>query len=197
MNIIHSVINHSRTPHSRESGKAEKHWIPGQARNDKLHNTCIAIYRNQSGAALVIALAMMIVLTLVGLASIFTSTFEIKISGNKRGSTGAFYRSDSGVQATLANLENFNLTRFGSNNKYENVLNNTSYGNTNPTNAYVILYHDTSQSGAPRGSGMSATHVDFIHFIITSTAQDQMDLSPIKSTCTIDQKVVRLIPAAE
>jgi len=63
--------------------------------------------KDQSGAVLVIALIMMIVLTLIGLASTFTSTFEIKLSGNKRGSTDAFYAAEGGVQATLANPANF------------------------------------------------------------------------------------------
>src|SRR4030042_518611 len=63
--------------------------------------------KDQSGAVLVIALIMMIVLTLIGLASTFPSTFEIKLSGNKRGSTDAFYAAEGGVQATLANPANF------------------------------------------------------------------------------------------
>ncbi len=63
--------------------------------------------KNQSGSALVIALIMMIVLTLIGLASMFTSTFEIKLSGNKRASTDSFYAAEGGVQATLANPANF------------------------------------------------------------------------------------------
>ena len=62
---------------------------------------------NQSGLALVVALTMMIVLTLIGLASMFTSTFEIKLSGNKRASTDSFYAAEGGVQATLANSGNF------------------------------------------------------------------------------------------
>jgi len=68
--------------------------------------------KNQSGAALVIALIMMIVLTLIGLASTFTSTFETRLSGNKRGSTDAFYAADGGVQATLANSANFNPSNY-------------------------------------------------------------------------------------
>jgi hypothetical protein len=68
--------------------------------------------KNQSGAALVIALIIMIVLTLIGLASTFTSTFEISLSGNKRGSTDAFYAADAGVQAALANPANFNTSSY-------------------------------------------------------------------------------------
>ena len=152
--------------------------------------------RNQSGIAIVLALVMMITLTLVGLASIFSSTFEIKLSGNKRASTDAFYGADSGVQVTMSNIENFSLARYGTNNKYENVLGDIANPNPNPTHAYIVLYHNTGQTGSPRGSGMG-THVDFIHFLITSTGQDQVDSGSNKSTCTIEQKVVRLVPAAE
>jgi hypothetical protein len=49
------------------------------------------IIKDQSGAALVVALIMIVVLTLIGLASTFSSTFEISLSGNKRLSTDAFY----------------------------------------------------------------------------------------------------------
>ena len=65
---------------------------------------------NQSGAALVIALIMMIVLTLIGLASTFTSTFESKLSGNKRESTGAFFAADAGLEAVKTDMTNFDTT---------------------------------------------------------------------------------------
>ena len=65
--------------------------------------------KDQSGAALVVALIMIIILTLIGLASTFTSTFEIKLSGNKRSSTNAFYTAEGGTQSVLVNLTNFNV----------------------------------------------------------------------------------------
>ncbi len=71
----------------------------GNRMNIRLHD--------QSGAALVIALIMMVVLTLIGLASIFTSTFENKLSGNKRESTGAFFVAEAGLEAVKADMTNF------------------------------------------------------------------------------------------
>ena len=156
------------------------------------------ILKDQSGAALVVALIMMVVLTVVGLASIFTSAFEIKLSGNKRGSTDAFFAADSGVQVVMADAHNFDLPG-----KYDGagVYDYTHYTdgdgkkNYNPTNANVVVFHRTAESGAPRGLGISATGgVDFVHYLIESTGTDQTDLSPNKSTCTLDQKVVRLVP---
>lgn len=61
----------------------------------------------QSGAALVVALVMIVVLTLIGLASTFTSTFESKLSGHKRESTDAFFTADAGLEAAKANTANF------------------------------------------------------------------------------------------
>ncbi len=43
--FIHSVINLNRARHSRESGNSGKHWIPGQARNDKLHKIYVVMYK--------------------------------------------------------------------------------------------------------------------------------------------------------
>lgn len=62
---------------------------------------------DQSGAALVIALVMMVVLTLIGLASIFTSTFENRLSGYKRESAGAFFVAEAGLEAVKADTTNF------------------------------------------------------------------------------------------
>jgi hypothetical protein len=59
--------------------------------------------KEQSGAALVIALMMMVVLTLIGLASTFASIFEAKLSGIKRESTAAYYAADSAAQAVFNN----------------------------------------------------------------------------------------------
>jgi hypothetical protein len=63
--------------------------------------------KEQSGAALVIALMMMVVLTLIGLASTFASIFEAKLSGIKRESTAAYYAADAATQAVFNNNLNF------------------------------------------------------------------------------------------
>lgn len=59
------------------------------------------IIKDQSGTALVIALIMIVVLTLIGLASTFSSTFEISLSGNKRLSTDAFYNAETRMYTTV------------------------------------------------------------------------------------------------
>lgn len=151
--------------------------------------------KNESGAALVIALIMIIVMTLIVLAASFTSTIEIKLGGNKRGSTDAFFAADSGVQVVVANIENFDLPGKYVGDKYDPF---TDASNPNPTKAKAQITYDTTQAGAPRGFGFSATgNYDFVHYVIESTGQDQIELSPIKSTCTIQEKVVRLVPTLQ
>jgi hypothetical protein len=150
--------------------------------------------KDQSGVALVLALIMIVILTLIGLASTYTSTFEMKLSGNKRGTTDAFYAADSGVQVTVANVENFSLPGKYVDNKYDPF---TDPNNPNPTKAKVLIEYDSTQEGSPRGSGFSAISFEFRHFVIDSKGQDQMDLSLVKSASEIEQKVVRLVPTLQ
>jgi len=150
--------------------------------------------KDQSGVALVLALIMIVILTLIGLASTYTSTFEMKLSGNKRGTTDAFYAADSGVQVIVANVDNFSLPGKYVDNKYDPFIDPK---NPNPTKASVLIQYDTTQEGSPRGSGFSAISFEFKHFVIDSKGQDQLDLSLVKSAAEIEQKVVRLVPTLQ
>ncbi len=59
---------------------------------------------NEKGVALVIALVMLLVLTLIGMASISSSVFEARISGNDRFGTAAFYAAKGGVDRGITQL---------------------------------------------------------------------------------------------
>jgi hypothetical protein len=167
------------------------------------------ILDNQSGTALVIALLMIVILSLIGLASSSTSTFEIKLSGNKRGTTDAFYVSDGGAQAVLVDFTNFSA---GSG--YVDVVTSSLPAElqtelidqkfTAPTLSLpaglsfadppqVTIYH-TTVTKVPRGLGISAIAFKYNYYIINSIGQDQMDFNTVKSNCEIREKIVRLIP---
>jgi hypothetical protein len=66
------------------------------------------ILKNEQGVALVIALLMLLVLTLIGISSITSTTFEANISGNERVGTEAFYTAEAGVQEAINQLPNTN-----------------------------------------------------------------------------------------
>ena len=156
----------------------------------------VDIFKNQSGVALVIAMIMIIVMTVIVLAASLTSIFEIKLAGNKRGSTDAFFAADSGVQIVMAKVENFDLPgKYDVANKYHY---SQDVANQNPTKADITIYHNSMQTGCPRGLGFSASgNYEFVHYVIESTGKDQIELSPLKSTCEIQQKVVRLVPTLQ
>jgi Tfp pilus assembly protein PilX len=162
--------------------------------------------RNESGAALVVALLMIVILSLIGLASSSSSTFEIKLSGNKRGATDAFYAADSGLLSVMGNLASFTCTQNPTPPALATELTteNIDFKNTNPTftlpNGYsfrdrpqVTVYH-TTVTRVPRGLGLSATAFQYNYYIVDAVGRDQMDVSLTKSNCEIREKIVRLIP---
>jgi len=150
---------------------------------------------DQSGMAMVVALILMVVLMLAGIASTLSSTFEIKLSGNKRGSTDAFFAADSGTQVVMANVKNFDLSSY-TDNKYVPFSDNQNT-TPNPTKASVVIENFPGQTGAPRGFGISATQVNFEHYLVESSGEDRVDQGFMKSRSIILQKVVRLVPTLQ
>ena len=57
--------------------------------------------RDEKGIAMVVALVILLVLTLIGFSSINTTTFESNIAGNERSGTDAFYAAEAGLQVGL------------------------------------------------------------------------------------------------
>ncbi len=161
----------------------------------KLDHTLI----NQSGAALVIALIMMIVLTLIGLASTFTSTFEIRLSGNKRGTTDAFYAAEGGIQATLATPANFttsSYTLIPNSSGLPVDLRNESIDKrlTAPVLSLpagvnfddpprVTIYHSPAIGGHGQEAGIISDS-----YIIDSTGRDQIGSGLSRSTSQLREK---------
>jgi len=166
------------------------------------------ILGNQSGVALVVALLMIVILSLLGIASSSNSTFEMKLSGNKRGSTDAFYTADGGANSVLPDSANFNTssgyttslgtlptelqTEFIDQRRTSPTL--VVPGGVSFTSPPQVTIYHTTVTKVPRGLGMSAVAFQYNYYIIDSIGQDQMDLSLIRSNCEIREKIVRLIP---
>ena len=160
-----------------------------------VQNDRAPLLKTQTGSALVIALVMMIVITLAGLASNYTSIFEVILSGNKRASTSAFYAADTGAGIITTNLANFNLANYNSTtNKYVPFSdpNNTT---PNPTNVTATLTYEPTQSGPPRGMGYSATQLAYAYYQVQSAGKDQASLNAHEAMATIQEEVVRVMPS--
>ena len=65
--------------------------------------------RNQEGVALVVALLLLLVLTLVGISAINSTVFETQISGNERVGSAAFYAADGGANVGISRLPNITV----------------------------------------------------------------------------------------
>lgn len=57
----------------------------------------IVALQSQQGAALIIAVMILLILTVLGIYAITTSTLETKIAGNERVLKDAFYAADGGI----------------------------------------------------------------------------------------------------
>lgn len=145
------------------------------------------ILKKQSGTALVIALIMMVVITLIALASSYTSIFEIGISGNKRGKTNAFFVADGCINELASSAATFDPGNFTT----ILVPNTTSrYDNPNPSCGSGSVTAFLNQSGAPRGGGWG-TGSTYSYFEINCTGNDTAG-SAAKSV--MEENVMRLLP---
>jgi len=158
------------------------------------------ILRNQSGAALVIALIMIVVITLIALASSYTSIFEMKISGNIRGLTNAFYAADAGINAITAQPSSFPLisnTGASLNYPFQNA-NVQNPANIPSSNASITYYKNLE--GPPRGGGYSAVNVSYAYFLVQCTGSDSAvtGVSAVNGAkVTLYEDVMQIIPIAQ
>jgi hypothetical protein len=58
--------------------------------------------RDEKGSTLVLALMILVILTLIGIAATNTSTIEIQIAGNERAYKKAFFNADAGISCVVA-----------------------------------------------------------------------------------------------
>lgn len=74
----------------------------------------ISIVNNQQGSVIVIAMVILVLLTIIGIAATNTSTTEVQISTNALLHNVAFYTADSGIEAGRAALNNIKIEDAGS-----------------------------------------------------------------------------------
>jgi Tfp pilus assembly protein PilX len=150
------------------------------------------LLKNQSGTALVVALIMMVVITLIALASSYTSIFEIRISGNKRGKTNAFYSAEAGINAIQPYISNFDLTKYipliPSTTSHYNPFSDASIPNPTSAQADIVAY--LNQTAPPRGGGWGQG-VAYMYYGVTCIGNDTAGSG---ATSKIQQDIMRLVP---
>jgi type IV pilus assembly protein PilX len=119
----------------------------------------VTLYRNQQGAALVVGLILMVVITVLAISGMTTATTELAMARNDQNYENAFQEAEAGLDIALTQ-EPFN--------SFANVTVTHSNG-YNESVATVIAFerstHATGDSAFSIGSGISAHH-----FVATSNA---------------------------
>ncbi|HBC45547.1 MAG TPA: hypothetical protein DCZ43_00730, partial [candidate division Zixibacteria bacterium] len=117
-------------------------------------NVSIKKPRDENGFVLVICLILLLMLSLIGIASITSSTSDMKVSGNELKETGAFYSAESGLEKATASIINSyrttgnppnplptaTITEYGFQNSYSTVSNGAATQSTLIDGAYRGLY---------------------------------------------------------
>lgn len=103
--------------------------------------------RNERGVALLLALAMLAIMTVIGVFALDTSTTEVQISGNYRTSQDAFFAADRAIMFGLGHA------RFPMNpiDPTKNILNMSGLS-VNDTTANVIVAAGSGNSSLKSGT---------------------------------------------
>jgi Tfp pilus assembly protein PilX len=89
--------------------------------------------RDEKGIILIVALLLLLALTIIGISSINTTSFESVISGNERLSNAAFYASEAGVQLGMNQVPEttpVSKTTIGADSSYEVTVSSAGLGQT-------------------------------------------------------------------
>jgi len=117
------------------------------------------ILKDNKGAALIIAMLIMVVLIILGVAAIMTSSIETKISGNIKASKKAFYAAEAG-------LERFKAEKLRNNSNWSTVTDIPTTGLGDGSNYTVTVIDCTLDTVTvqSRGTFGSSTTTIEAHF---------------------------------
>lgn len=125
--------------------------------NQASDNVRAAGLARQSGAALVMSLVILLVLTIIGVAAMRTASLEERMAGNIQEATSAFLAAESGLNRALNTSGVLSLSG--------KTTNNWTFGNGQAQ----VDVEFKEFSPPKRGSGYSATSFDAANFDQAST----------------------------
>lgn len=70
--------------------------------NEDIRTACHFPRAQQSGAALVVAMILLLILTLLAISGMSTSTTELQMAGNEQHSENAFQAAETGIERTIS-----------------------------------------------------------------------------------------------
>jgi len=129
------------------------------------------LLENEKGSVTVLALVLLILLTLLGIAATTTSSIEVQIAGNELRHKLAFYSAEAAKGWVIWNPNlygSLNITT-GSPLSFPNNADSSEEQTLNSNQSFNgSVEYDSSGSGAPpRGSGYEASEYQAHHYIMT------------------------------
>jgi len=117
---------------------------------------CLPV-NNEDGFVLILAMMIMVVVTLIGLAATTTTVFEIQIAGNEKWAQNQFYKADSAVNEFIAQKPSLTNKDLACNPQShpQGIGSCTSHIPTtcsefSGNNYYHVAYHSLPQSTSPQ-----------------------------------------------
>ena len=115
-------------------------------------------HNRERGAALITALVLLVILTMLGLSSMTTNTMEERMSSNAQEKNRAFQAAEAGIEIAMNNADSFNIN---------NTTANPVTGTDSNFGSYAAGFRQ--QTPPRRGSGWDSSYALY-HFDVSSTA---------------------------
>lgn len=132
---------------------------------------------NEKGLVLIAALALIAILGLVSTVTVYTTNTDIKISGNYRTSTQAFYMAEAGIHDALGRLMDGSISDSGA--KLDPDWNDASvYSSTGLNNSFTVKHYVIGGSVVTDDSGTPL-------FLINSTGTSSSSAKQIEAVVGI------------
>lgn len=125
---------------------------------------------SQRGAALIIAVLILLVLTVVGIFAVTTATLDTKITGFHKWHVEAFYAADAGVDFAVAQCP------FGTMDTLTPSPSQWSTATSQPQSSVTVTYRGETLPPVGSGTGQRAGFMAH-HYIIISGGADQADIA--------------------
>ena len=140
--------------------------------------TTIKRSHKQNGAALIMALVLLVILTMLGLSTMSTSNMEERMASNSQEINRAFQAASTGLQLVLADDNAFSTNNTvasdGTADDPYDVTDNTIGGTGlyayNATTTYNSLYRQSIPP--PRGSGWDSSYAYYFFDVSASGSTD-------------------------
>lgn len=144
-------------------------------------------YNQQRGTALLVALVLIFMMTVLGLTAMRESSLEKRMTTNSVHKSTAFQAAESATELTINDLENLNAA-FAANGT------RTTVDVPQPSNTEVSLQGAIEYTGSGLPVGFSSgSGFETLRYRVEGSA----DIDSVQSSSRVNQGITRLVPALQ